>query len=64
MLCSYCKKIHPSLDDFSWTVKDQNFVQIQTTEPLWPNEMKQSVSCKCKKGVKGAVIVERRIDEK
>ena len=38
--------IYPSLDEFSWTVKDGNLVPIQTTEPLWPNEMTQSVSCK------------------
>lgn len=47
------KPIYPSLHDFGWTVKDGDLVPIQTTEPLWPNEMTQSVSCKCKKGCKG-----------
>ena len=46
------ESIYPSLDDFSWTVNDENWVPIQTTEPLWPNEKTQSVSCKCKKGCK------------
>ena len=40
----------PAYQDFGWTVNDNTFVAVTTSDPLWPQEMARSIACTCTKG--------------